>query len=140
MDSLKKHRGKIIISLSFALIAVGYFYFWTYQPDFSKEEILSIELIKVYNGVENSMPLAPENIRPLFQDLRWTRSSGRVKMFTCFRIILTTSSGRVLRFRTNGKKFYDPYSDTLYNFGGNENLITKYWNIQPVCPQGKENS
>ena len=55
MNSLKNHRGKILFFLGIALIAGGYFYFWSYQPDFSKAEITSVELVISCGGVEKKL-------------------------------------------------------------------------------------
>ena len=139
MDSLKNHRGKILFFLSIVLIAGGYFFFWTYSPSFRREEILSVELLKVQapnlGGVFQRKLLAPENIDAFYKDLQWARNLnlGPVKMFTCYKINVTTTSGKIFSFRTNGNKFFGQHTDTLYDFGGDENRITKYWNIQPDC-------
>ncbi len=133
MNSLKNNGGKILFFLSIALIATGYFYFWTYQPEFKSDEIVNIELVKVRNGVETIQTLAPENFIALYKDLRWSRSSGRAKIFTCYRIKVTTTGGKIFSFRTNGNEFFGQHTDTLYDFSGDENRITKYWKIQPDC-------
>lgn len=133
MNSLKIHSKKIGFFFIIALLAGGYFYFWTFQPEFSSDEIVKVELIKVRAGVETLFPLAPERNAALYRDLRWSRSLGIAKMFTCYRIRVTTSGGKIFNFRTNGTKFFSSKTDTLYSFGGDENRVVKYWNMQPNC-------
>ena len=139
MASLKKHRRKILFFLCIVLIAGVFYFFWTYQPEFNSNDIVCVELVKVEDpnlgGVLQKKLLAPENIDVFYKDLRWSRrpSPGSVKMFTCYRIKVTTLSGKILSYRTTGTQFFAPNSDTLYNFSGSENRIIKYWNIQPDC-------